>query len=113
MLIRCPRCGREISNNAVQCPGCGLQFSPIPGNFSKSNLLRQNLPSCPECGSYDLVYETVKEPIPLDTMTVILYIILALTCCGILVLIPILLSPRERIITYATCRQCGNRWKIS
>ena len=111
-LINCPRCGRQISNRAVQCPECGLQFPPSTGAFSKDALMHNVIPTCPDCGSPDIVYSTKKEPVPLDIGTVIVYILLALTCCGLLVVIPILLSPKERTVTYATCRNCGYRWNI-
>ena len=46
-LIRCPECGREISQYADKCPGCGW---PVPkptareGNYS-------------ECSNYEDSYE--------------------------------------------------------
>ncbi|WP_321024223.1 hypothetical protein [Eisenbergiella porci] len=112
-LINCPRCGRQISNRAVQCPECGFQFPPNTGTFSRDALTHKVIPICPECGSHDVFYTTAKEPIPLDMGTVILYIVLALTCCGLFVLIPILLSPKERIITHATCKTCGYHWNTT
>jgi uncharacterized membrane protein YvbJ len=33
-LIKCPACGREISNRAVACPGCG---HPISSEQSSQN----------------------------------------------------------------------------
>ncbi|WP_320920278.1 zinc ribbon domain-containing protein [Eisenbergiella porci] len=112
-LINCPRCGRQISNRAVQCPECGFQFPPNTGTFSRDALTHKVIPICPECGSHDVFYTTAKEPIPLDMGTVILYIVLALTCCGLFVLIPILLSPKERTVTYATCKTCGYHWNTA
>lgn len=37
-LMKCPDCGREISENAKQCPFCGSPFE------------NENLMSCPSCG---------------------------------------------------------------
>ena len=37
-LMKCPDCGREISENAKQCPYCGSPFE------------NENLMSCPSCG---------------------------------------------------------------
>lgn len=31
-LIKCPECGREISDKAAICPGCGYPFSEHPDN---------------------------------------------------------------------------------
>lgn len=28
-LIRCPECGREISDKAAACPGCGYPMTPV------------------------------------------------------------------------------------
>lgn len=36
--MKCPDCGREISENAKQCPFCGSPFE------------NENLMSCPSCG---------------------------------------------------------------
>lgn len=36
--MKCPDCGREISENAKQCPYCGSPFE------------NENLMSCPSCG---------------------------------------------------------------
>lgn len=33
-LIKCPECGREISDKAVSCPGCGY---PIAGSLPEDN----------------------------------------------------------------------------
>lgn len=37
-LMKCPDCGREISENTKQCPYCGSPFE------------NENLMSCPSCG---------------------------------------------------------------
>ena len=57
-LINCPRCGRQISNRAVQCPECGFQFPPNTGAFSNDALMHNVIPPCPACGSPDIVYST-------------------------------------------------------
>ena len=31
-LFKCPECGRQISNKAVSCPGCGYPISKEVGN---------------------------------------------------------------------------------
>lgn len=42
-LIKCPECGREVSDSAIVCPGCGY-----PIQQRKENNL-DNI--CPECGN--------------------------------------------------------------
>lgn len=42
-LIACPECGKEISDKAKSCPGCGYDNSNI--SFQKMIII-----ACPECG---------------------------------------------------------------
>lgn len=35
----CPECGREVSNNAVVCPGCGIQLKPIGLGSGKNRIV--------------------------------------------------------------------------
>jgi|GEM_PF-727262 tetratricopeptide (TPR) repeat protein len=50
-LIKCPECNREISENALICPYCGIA---IRGKFITcpecSRLVSINAKACPECG---------------------------------------------------------------
>lgn len=112
-LIKCPRCGRQISNRAVQCPNCGLQFGPYIGTFSKDALQGKTMHPCPECGSINISYQTINEPVKTNWLMILGYIFLALTCCGLLVLIPILLQQKNHMVTYATCQNCGCHWNVN
>lgn len=49
-LINCPECGREVSDKAVSCPGCGypLQKSEIPRKEEEET--ESNGKFCPVCG---------------------------------------------------------------
>lgn len=33
-LIKCPECGKEVSNNAEACPNCGCSLKPSTTHFS-------------------------------------------------------------------------------
>lgn len=41
-MIKCPECGRDVSENAPFCPNCGIKIS-------------QNIKKCPECGTITLL----------------------------------------------------------
>lgn len=43
-LIKCPECGREISDKAVSCPGCGCPASEF------SHIEKEEEKLCPFCG---------------------------------------------------------------
>ena len=45
-LIKCPECGKEISDSATSCPNCGIALNQTTQN-SKSV-------KCPKCGSTNL-----------------------------------------------------------
>ena len=42
-LIKCPECGKEISDKAAACPNCGCPAS----EFNKTEVDTK----CPECGA--------------------------------------------------------------
>lgn len=51
-LINCPECGRQISNQAEKCPGCGFpigQMNPQP-NYSQRQRQSVQMQTCPQCG---------------------------------------------------------------
>jgi hypothetical protein len=41
-LIKCIECGREISNKALSCPGCG---APVESSFKQETLLQSKVPT--------------------------------------------------------------------
>ena len=43
-LIKCPECGKEISDKAAACPNCGCPAS----EFNKTEVDTK----CPECGAW-------------------------------------------------------------
>lgn len=67
---------------------------------------------CPKCNSENISYQTVTEPRKSGCLTVILYILLACTCFGLLIVIPLMLRKKTVTVTYAVCQNCGHRWKI-
>ena len=47
-LIKCPECGKEISDVAVKCPNCGYPIKAEQKKKEKENK-KQKLVECPEC----------------------------------------------------------------
>lgn len=45
-LIKCPECGKEISDKAIACPNCG---NPMNQQAQQEEYL-----CCPKCGSREL-----------------------------------------------------------
>ncbi len=68
--------------------------------------------NCPKCKSENVSISTVTENKKVGCETIILYILLAITILGWLVLIPILLRKKTETKTYAVCQNCGHRWEI-
>lgn len=69
-LIKCPECGREISDKAVSCPNCGC-----PINIQEI----KNTNDIPQCPNLDKVKNRFNKKIIL-----IIIIVLVILVCGIL-----------------------------
>lgn len=49
-LIKCPECGREVSDKARSCPGCGHPFELF--DFEKyANVSRGKTKTCKKCAN--------------------------------------------------------------
>lgn len=68
--------------------------------------------TCPNCNCSNVSFQTVMEKKETSGGMIALYVILAITLLGLLILIPILLSNRARPVTYAVCQNCGFRWPV-
>jgi DNA-directed RNA polymerase subunit RPC12/RpoP len=51
MIIKCPECGREVSDKATSCPHCGC---PISQPQSVNQNISEEYLACPHCGSRDI-----------------------------------------------------------
>lgn len=48
-LIKCPECGKEISNKATNCPHCGMPISSV--KHTSTPTPPADAVKCPNCGS--------------------------------------------------------------
>lgn len=67
---------------------------------------------CPKCGGRNVTVQALEERRKTGCLTVILYIILACTVLGLLIVIPLLLRKKTKTTTYAVCQDCGYRWEV-
>ena len=66
---------------------------------------------CPRCGG-TMNIQTVSESRKSGCGTILLYIILALTILGLLIVIPLMLRKKTETVTYAVCQQCGFKKRV-
>jgi hypothetical protein len=68
---------------------------------------------CPRCSSDDIVVNTYTEQKRVGCLMTLLYILLACTILGLLIVIPLVLRGRKTVAhTQCTCKGCGNKWEI-
>lgn len=49
-LIKCPECGKEISDKAISCPNCGMPFPAKKYCKYCGGQIDENCVICPNCG---------------------------------------------------------------
>lgn len=67
---------------------------------------------CPRCGSDDIAVSTHQETKSAGCFTMLFYILLALTILGLLIVIPLMLRSKGKLVTICICRNCGYKWRI-
>lgn len=109
----CKHCGKQIADDARFCDGCGERISDAPVLEVKveSDHNKSSRP-CPKCGHHNVQYQTVTESRGTGCMTILFYVILALTVFGLLIVIPLMLRKKTETVTYAVCQNCGHKWQI-
>ena len=106
----CQNCGNAIQGNF--CANCG---SKPNNNAAPAQPVMQNGQSylrCNRCQSHNINIQTLTESKKTSCGMIALYILLACTVCGLLIVIPLLLRKKDETVTYAICQNCGNRWKV-
>jgi hypothetical protein len=126
----CPKCGAEADGKF--CTHCGAdlmgcsetnineksetiinnyyknpEYNPEPEPRYKTSFPKR---ICPKCNSDHISYQTVVEKKNGGCLMVCLYIFLAFSVVGWIILIPMLLA--KRTVTYAVCQSCGYRWNV-
>ena len=66
---------------------------------------------CPSCGG-SMTIQTVTEAKKTGCGTILLYILLAVTVLGLLIVIPLALRNKTETVTYSVCQNCGYRTRI-
>lgn len=67
--------------------------------------------TCPRCGGI-MTVQTVSESRKSGCGTILLYVILALTIFGLLIVIPLMLRKKTETVTYAVCQNCGYKSRL-
>lgn len=120
----CPQCGNQCIDQAVQCPKCKVNLSQIPQAQQPQyqqvqQPYQQPIPvqnrsslSCPRCHSQNVTVQAVAETKKRGCLSILLYILLAITIIGLIILIPLLRGNKSKTVSYAVCQNCGHRWRV-
>lgn len=117
LRMYCVKCGERLPDNVNYCTHCGSKtgndhIDPrVPVHTPPSVQQTCNRP-CPKCQSRFVQFQTVTESRKTGCFKILLYILLAVTFVGWLILIPLLLRKKTNTVTYGVCQSCGNRWRI-
>lgn len=110
----CQSCGSEMQGNF--CTKCGARnnnvSAPVQTIIQQVPQQAQSSITCHRCHSHNVSVQTVSESRKTGCFTILLYILLACTVFGLLIVIPLVLRRKTETNTYAVCQNCGHRWKI-
>lgn len=116
----CKNCGNRLEDGTKFCPKCGISIDdPLPNAqpLPPQPIIIQAQPQtpnsrpCPKCKGRNVQFQTVTESKKAGCLKVLLYIILAISIFGWLILIPVLTRKKTKTVTYGVCQSCGYRWK--
>jgi len=65
-MIICPDCGRQVSDMAPACVGCGRPFASQPVMYCSNcgNTIATNAIACPACGAPTVNYQQQQQIVP-------------------------------------------------
>lgn len=104
-IIEASRVQKELDYRKYHVEGVLTEGVPSAPACSSPRLC------CPRCRGTNIQFQAVTESKKTGCGTVLLYVILALTVFGLLIVIPLMLRKKTYTVTYAVCQNCGNRWK--
>lgn len=110
----CQKCGAET--NSQFCAKCGSPVSGAPGQSSQ----QQSGLVCPNCGGHNVMIQAVgitknKHHGLAWWLFVSWWIWIFWLCFFLFMLILRLLRGnrvKTKVVNYAVCQSCGNRWKV-
>lgn len=108
----CRNCGAQVADGAVSCHICGYGTGIYQQPQYQTQPRPKNAYSCPRCGSHSIQFQTVTESKKTGCFMILVYIILAVTIVGWLILIPLMLRKKTETVTYAVCQSCGMRRRV-
>ena len=131
----CPACGNEtdlsvnIAQTAVQQQAQLQQQQIALQNQQQLDMQRQQLEmqqqqlnlqkrdfddrmTCPRCGSHNVQVQLTEKQKKRGCLMSILWIFLALSIVGLIILIPLLTKKGSKTLTWAVCQKCGLRWRV-
>ena len=113
----CKNCGYKLSDGSRFCSQCGTKTTEdIPVKATPIQIILPEQPKssrpCPRCKSTNIQFQTITESRKTGCFKVFLYIFLAVSVIGWLVLIPLMLRKKTKTVTYGVCQSCGHRWDV-
>lgn len=78
---------------------------------TRSHQKEEKTPTCPKCGGR-MQIQTVSESRKAGCLTILLYVLLAVSLLGLFILIPLMLRKKTETVTYAVCQSCGFKKRI-
>ena len=113
----CKNCGGQLEDGTKFCSQCGAGIDGVSPAAQPQPIIIQAQPQkpnsrpCPKCKAHNVQFQTVSERKKTGCFKVLLYIFLAISVLGWLILIPICLRKKSRTVTYGVCQSCGYRWR--
>lgn len=86
------------------------EFEDNASSRAKESIRYDNMRRCPRCGS-QMNYQLISEEKKTGCGTILLYLILALTIFGLLIVIPLVLSKKTETVGYSVCPSCGYKFR--